>query len=300
MLKDAIGKSRSLSHELSPAVLHDDDFAETLRWLADEVQTKHGLVVHVYAPGQVHSQSEALKGLLYKTARELLFNVVKHARVGEARVRRWGRCIGLLVSDRGRGFDPQELREAAGFGLLSICERIELLGGRMKVRSAPGRGSTFAVAVPEGSPSSQSGSVEEQTAPGRATKPATQDSHARLRVLLADDHQVVREGLAALLNRQEDMEVVGQAAEGREAVDLAQELRPDVVVMDVAMPAMAGDEATRQIKQNLPQTRVVAFSMLDEPDKRETMYQAGAESYVLKTAPFEELFTAIRGKEPES
>ena len=87
MLKEAIEKSRSLSHELSPAVLHHGDFAETLRWLANQVQAKHGLVVHVHAHGEVRSQSDALKAFLYKAAQELLFNIVKHARVKEARIR---------------------------------------------------------------------------------------------------------------------------------------------------------------------------------------------------------------------
>ncbi len=152
MLKDAIEKSRSLSHELSPAVLHHGDFTETLDWLANQVQAKHGLVVHVHTHGPVVLQSDALKGLLYKAAQELLFNVVKHARVKEAgiRVRRCGPCVCLSVSDRGRGFDPQEVRQTAGFGLLSIRERIELLGGRMKIKSAPGQGSTFSIVVPDG------------------------------------------------------------------------------------------------------------------------------------------------------
>ncbi|RPJ21025.1 MAG: PAS domain S-box protein, partial [Planctomycetaceae bacterium] len=81
MLKDAIDESRSLSHELSPAVLHHGDFAEIFGWLAGQVQTKHGLVVHVDAHGQIGSESDALKTFLYKAAQELLFNVVKHARV---------------------------------------------------------------------------------------------------------------------------------------------------------------------------------------------------------------------------
>jgi DNA-binding NarL/FixJ family response regulator len=117
----------------------------------------------------------------------------------------------------------------------------------------------------------------------------------RLRVVLADDHKVMREGLAALLNEQTDMDVVGQAGNGREAVNLTCALGPDVVIMDVAMPLMAGDEATRQIKLHLPKTRVIALSMFEEAGVAETMQQAGAEGYLLKTAPFEELLTAIRG-----
>jgi PAS domain S-box-containing protein len=155
MLKDAIEKSRDLSHELSPAVLYHGDVAETLGWLAEQMQAKHGLTVHVEVLGEVRAQSDAVKAFVYRTAQELLFNVVKHARVHEARVRI--RCLGrylcLSVSDRGRGFDPQEVKETAGFGLLSIRERVALLGGRMKAKSARGRGATFRIIVPDTEPS---------------------------------------------------------------------------------------------------------------------------------------------------
>ncbi len=298
MLKDAIDKSRNLSHELSPAVLHHSDFAGTLGWLANQVQTKHGLVVHVDAAGEIPLQSDALKAFLYQAARELLFNVVKHARVNEARirVRRLGRCIGLSVSDQGRGFDLQEIKETPGFGLLSIRERVELLGGRMKIKSAAGQGSTFRISVldaessrvnVEVEPRPRGGAKRDEFVPGQEKR--------RLRVLLADDHEIVREGLTSLLREEPSIEVVGEATNGREAVDLAHQLGPDVVIMDVAMPLMSGDEATRQIKRNLPQIRIIALSMYEEPEVAERMRQAGAERYVLKTAPSEELLAAVRG-----
>jgi CheY-like chemotaxis protein len=303
MLKDAIGKSRGLSHELSPAVLRQGDFAEILRWLAKEMQTRHGLAVHVR--GRARVPSDPIKAFLYRTAQELLFNTVKHAQVAEARVqvRQSGGYLCLLVSDRGRGFDPERLREAAGFGLLSIRERIELLGGRMKIRSAADRGSTFLVVVPEseevvGSRTSVAGEErEEDSADYRLPITGYRRS---LRVLLADDHQVVRQGLAALLGEEEAIAIVGEATNGREAVDLAEQLHPDVVIMDVLMPVMSGEEATRQIKRDLPQTRIVALSMREEAETRERMDQAGANGYVLKTAPYKELLAAIRGKESDA
>ena len=150
MLKEAIEKSRSLSHELSP-VLYQVDLTEVLNWLARHMQRRHGLVVHVEACGPVDSSSEPLKAFLYRVAQELLFNVVKHAEVSEARirVRRMGRCICLSVVDRGRGFDPQRLEGTAGFGLLTIRERVQLLGGRMKIKSVQGAGSRLLIAVPD-------------------------------------------------------------------------------------------------------------------------------------------------------
>jgi len=228
--------------------------------------------------------------------------VVKHARTSEARirVRRWGRCICLSVSDRGRGFDPQELRRTAGFGLFSLRERVELLGGRMKIRSIKGSGSKFHIVVPDSELSGQDIIAAQLPSDlAKEGKPGRGKEERRLRVLLADDHEIVREGLISLLSDEHSIQVVGEAANGREAVDLADRLRPDVVIMDVAMPLIDGDEATRQIKQHLPNTRVVALSMYEEDETRERMQRAGAEAYVLKTAPSEELLAAIHGKTPE-
>jgi signal transduction histidine kinase len=301
MIKDAIATSRSLSHELSPAMLYHGDFGETLEWLANQVQAKYGLIVHVEVHGRIEVSSDPIKAFLFRSAQEILFNTVKHAGVTEAaiRLRRRNGQVRLTVCDRGRGFDLKTLKQAAGFGLLSIRERVELLGGHMKIRSAPGRGSTFLIAVPDGK------EVEDGTqaivGAGPCAYPAS-GNHGGLplRVLLADDHKVVREGLAILLNEQEDIEVVGQAANGREAVNLAHKLQPDVVVMDVSMPVMEGDEATRQIKQHLPQTRVIALSMHDEARVMDQMCEAGASAYLLKTAPSEELLAAIRGPKADS
>jgi signal transduction histidine kinase len=105
----------------------------------------------VEACGPVDSSSEPLKAFLYRVAQELLFNVVKHAEVREARirVRRLGRCICLSVVDRGRGFDSQRVEEAAGFGLRTIRERVQLLGGQMKIKSTRGVGSRVLIAVPD-------------------------------------------------------------------------------------------------------------------------------------------------------
>jgi len=152
LLKEAIGKSRSLSHDLSPAVLHMNDLAEVLRWLAREMGAKHGLTVHVDVLGDAFRQSEALTMFLFRAAQEMLFNVIKHAQVNEAeiRVRRISRCLCLSVADRGCGFDPQDLKESSGFGLRSIRERVALLGGRMKIKSAEGQGSRFHIVVPDG------------------------------------------------------------------------------------------------------------------------------------------------------
>ncbi len=152
ILKEAIEKARSLSHELSPAVLHMNDLAEALHWLANEVRAKHDLTVHVDVSREATVPPEALGVFLFRAAQEMLFNALKHARVHEAgiRVRRIRQYVCLCVSDQGCGFDPQEPQATSGLGLLSIRERVELLGGRMKIKSVEGRGRRFQIVVPDG------------------------------------------------------------------------------------------------------------------------------------------------------
>jgi DNA-binding NarL/FixJ family response regulator len=113
-------------------------------------------------------------------------------------------------------------------------------------------------------------------------------------ILLADDHRVVREGLRTLLAQEPDLLVVGEAADGREVLELARTLRPNVVIMDIAMPEVNGIEATRMIIAECPATRVVALSMYADRRFVTQILRAGALGYVLKEAAFEELARAIR------
>jgi PAS domain S-box-containing protein len=305
LLKQAIAQSRSLSHELSPPVLSHGDLRETFEWLARQVQAKHGLTVHLDVGGGIELPS-TLKSLLYKAAQELLFNVVKHAGVREARLRLRHRrgYVCLSVSDTGRGFDIQEFDKSGGLGLLRVREQIKFLGGRLKVRSTKGKGSLFILAVPNSQPRTTEATrrgLEEVVADSVPPEERETASGGHvLRVLLVDDHKIVREGIESMLAGELDMKIVGQAGNGREAVDLACRLAPDVVVMDVSMPVMSGDEATRQIKRHLPQTRVIALSMHDEVQVTDRMRSAGATAYLLKTAPSEELLAAIRASKADS
>jgi DNA-binding NarL/FixJ family response regulator len=115
-----------------------------------------------------------------------------------------------------------------------------------------------------------------------------------IRVLLADDHTVLREGIRALLEDQPDMSVVGEAEDGRMAAHMAAELRPDVVLMDIAMPRLNGLEATRQIKRDHPEVAVLMLTMHDNEEYVRQVLAAGASGYVLKRAAASELVAAIR------
>jgi DNA-binding NarL/FixJ family response regulator len=115
-----------------------------------------------------------------------------------------------------------------------------------------------------------------------------------IRVLLADDHRMVRDGLRALIQSEDDLQVVAEAEDGRTAVTLAGELSPDVVVMDISMPDLNGIDATRQIKSHDPAVSVVALTAHADPRMVSSILGAGASGYLPKDAAFEELAVAIR------
>jgi len=115
-----------------------------------------------------------------------------------------------------------------------------------------------------------------------------------IKVLIVDDHAIVRHGLSRSIQQQEDMEVIGQASDGRVAVELAKKLAPDVVLMDVSMPYLNGIEATREIIRESPDTRVIALSMHSAKRYVREMFRAGASGYLLKDCEFDELVQTIR------
>jgi DNA-binding NarL/FixJ family response regulator len=114
------------------------------------------------------------------------------------------------------------------------------------------------------------------------------------RILIADDHALVRDGYQRMMDREPDLEVVGEASNGREAVELCRRLRPDLVLMDVRMPEMDGLEATREIKGELSTTSVLVVTTYDNPDYLFEAVEAGAAGYVLKDAPKHQLLDAVR------
>lgn len=115
-----------------------------------------------------------------------------------------------------------------------------------------------------------------------------------IRILIADDHPVVRDGLVAILGTQPDFEVVGEAGNGAELIDKARILHPDVVLTDLEMPGMDGVEAIRQLRAMLPEIQVIVLTVFNTDDRIVNSIQAGAQGYLLKGAPRSEIFDAIR------
>jgi DNA-binding NarL/FixJ family response regulator len=120
------------------------------------------------------------------------------------------------------------------------------------------------------------------------------NNQPKIRLMLAEDHTILRQGLAKLLGQEDDIDVVGEAPNGEVAVKLAAQVHPDVILMDMGMPIMDGIEATRRIHSSFPEVSIIGLSMYDEMDRADVMIAAGASLYLTKTGPAQDLIDAIR------
>ena len=294
-LDDSIAYTRTLIAQLSPQVLYDLGLPAALAWLGEQMEQQHELRVEVVGDSAGFVLDEARAILAFQCARELLWNVVKHGATQEARV-----CYELKngeltveVADRGRGFDLANVESrAAGrekFGLFGMRQRLELHQGRLVVESAPGQGTSVKVILPVAAvPALPAASIKPH-----ALEEFRVTTNKPVRIALVDDHEMVRQGLRWLLEDHQDIRVVGEAKDGREAIDLAHELKPDVIVMDVNMPGMNGIEATRRIVEDQPGVIVIGLSFASDPSIQAAMKNAGAYVCVTKERAAEDIYRAI-------
>jgi DNA-binding NarL/FixJ family response regulator len=115
-----------------------------------------------------------------------------------------------------------------------------------------------------------------------------------IKIIIADDHKIIREGLCGLLEKEEDLQIIAQAQDGRETIELVKKHSPDVIIMDIGMPGLNGIEATRHIASEYPKVKIIALSMHSDKKFVKEMLKAGASGYLLKNCAFEELDKAVR------
>jgi PAS domain S-box-containing protein len=301
LIEKALADTRSLTGELSPPTLQKGGLLPALEWLTRWMGERHRFTVRLERPAApLPALPEDLFVLLYQSVRELLFNAVKHAKVSaaEVTVAAAANTLTLTITDAGIGFDPTLLRVAGGteggFGLLGIRERLEWVGGRLEIASTPGQGSRMTLVVPLGPAPAED--TRDWTPPASRIVAGREASSAHpIRVLVVDDHALVRQGFAKLLAGEPDLEVVGEADNGQAAIELTRRLTPDVILMDVSMPIMNGIEATRRIHAEFPAVRVIGLSMLEDAEQPHAMREAGTAAYLRKSDSTEALLAAIRG-----
>lgn len=299
MLEESIKKSRQLSHDLNPPPLQHFGLIPALDWLFHQMENQFGLKIMLELNTRRQFKNESLKIFMFRSVQELLFNVVKHSGVKKACVKLFEVKDALVITirDQGRGFNPEileSLNVKTGLGLACIRERARAIGGDLKVESAPGDGCKCILTIPCRFDKAIKPEGTEEAANYDNFPPGSESAvKASLRVLFVDDHKVMRQGLISMISGQPEIQAVGEAGNGAEAVEKVQQLHPDVVVMDVSMPKMDGVEATRRIKAKFPKIRVIGLSMYEDEQTKRSMLEAGAEKFVRKTASPSELLKAI-------
>jgi DNA-binding NarL/FixJ family response regulator/signal transduction histidine kinase len=276
----AVEEARHAIWRLRPASLERQSLAEALAAEVTSLEQGGAVVEGVCTiQGECRPVAAEVEAAVFRITQEALSNVRKHARARRVRVvLAYGdRSLRLLIEDDGRGFDPNApVRPGdGGFGIEGMRQRAALVGGDIELDSSPGWGTRIRVFVPE------------------APTCDTDEAPTTIRVLLADDHTLVREGIRRMIDGIGNLALVGEAENGKEAVERALELAPDVVLMDVQMPELDGLAATRRIRAQAPSTGVIILSTNAPDDVVLEAVRAGARGYLLKDVSLDELQEAV-------
>ncbi len=327
LLEETTRQVRTVMAELRPPMLDDYGLLPTLRWQLEQFSARTGIDSRLEGDEPTLQLPRNVELTQYRISQEALSNVAKHSGASEVTVvlRTSQQESQLIVEDNGCGFNSHDQMNASSvghWGLLTMQERAQSVGGVVNVFSVPGQGAPSCLACRWSQVlQRQAGNkfdkllhpdmIQGEFTTSRLSQsqsrcmPATRWSHFYcgdhafqedkvIKVYLVDDHAVVREGLRYLLEAQDDIAVVGDSGNGRQAVTEVKQLAPDVVVMDVSMPEMSGIEATMQIIEALPKTHVVILSMQGSVEHVYRGLQAGAHGYLLKESAGKVLVEAVR------
>lgn len=244
--------------------------ATTLQQLTEEFKKHAKVNVRTRIIGEEYMVSKQSKMTLYRSLQESLTNAVRHGHSTEITVSLHfePQQIRLDVQDNGCGVEEWK----DGFGLTAMKERVSQSQGRVIVYSKKGEGTLISCVLPK----------------------QVQLANEQIRLCIVDDHSFIRESLHTILGGLEDLQVVGMAEDGEQALELCERLKPDVVLMDLEMPNLDGIHATKMIKKKWPDIRVLILSTFQNTERAKEIIRNGADGYVLKSIDSRELAESIR------
>ncbi|MBC7783555.1 MAG: response regulator [Burkholderiales bacterium] len=305
LLEEALSSSRSITTDLSPPALYDAGLCAAIEVIVRAFEERNGVKVKLDLDTSAEPLDEPLRVLLFEAIRELLQNIVRHAHAKNATIKSGllvGGRIEIIVSDDGCGFEVTALagRQRSPdrpMGLLEIRERLSYIGGDLQIESRVGQGTTVRLTAPAAlrDPNQFTRTIP-STAGTSAVQPHAQPRPAGrpARVLVADDHALFREGIITLLREDPSLQVVGEAADGVEAVEMARAVRPDILLLDITMPKLTGREAASILSKEFPHLKIVGLSMHAPESMAAAMHDAGAVAYLSKGGASDTLLSVLR------
>jgi DNA-binding NarL/FixJ family response regulator/two-component sensor histidine kinase len=288
LARESLTEARRSMHALRPQPLEKADFADALKAIITNTMAGTSLQSVFQLKGEPRKLQSSVEENLLHIGQEALTNALRHARATkfQARLSFDSDAVRLELRDNGKGF-VVDCVNGRGIGLIGMKERAQQIGATLVVTSKPGKGTTIVAVSP------YPAAVHDMKASGAKKKPGGTKKE-RIRVLIADDHAVVREGLVALVKRKSDMVIVAEASNGREAVDLWKQHRPHVTLLDLRMPELDGVGAIKEIREIDPNAHIVVLTTYDGDEDIYRAIKAGAKAYLLKDTARDALVDTVR------
>jgi signal transduction histidine kinase/DNA-binding NarL/FixJ family response regulator len=294
---------RTLSYVLHPPLLDELGLASALHWYVEGFKKRAGLTVVLDIPENTPRLPIERETALFRVVQEGLTNVIRHSRSSKAllRVRVEDHSFVLSVEDDGAGIEPRKLEAANttasraefGVGIRGMRERLKQLGGSLELRSSES-GTELIARVPlaDHQLATSYQPIKETETPHHEFH--RRASNGRKRILIADDHEVARRGIRDIIANQPDLEVCGEAQDGFEAIVKTRELEPDLLILDLSMPKVAGFTAAQRLREAGNPTKILVFSNHAYAALGRLIESAGCQGYVEKSNAGEDLLKGIR------
>jgi two-component system NarL family sensor kinase len=303
--RDVVGKIgeeiRTLSYLLHPPLLDECGLASAVLWYAEGFKKRSGIHLSVSIDEELVRLTTDAETALFRVLQESLTNVHRYSGSPSAEIRIFQSAskVHLEIVDHGKGVKSGMERPAfagaptLGVGIPGMRERIRQLGGQLEVEFS-NEGTRVFASLPMGAEQSVEQSSELFRDKENFQGNGRQRPVVRRRILIADDHEVMRRGVRGLVESQEEWSVCGEAIEGNEAISKTKELHPDLLILDVSMPGVSGIEAALQILKDDPNMKILFFTMYDSPQMMREISNVGAWGYVAKARAGNDLVDAVR------
>ncbi|MGC1107888.1 MAG: response regulator [Candidatus Acidiferrales bacterium] len=295
---------RTLSYLLHPPLLDELGLPSAVKWYAQGFQQRTGIRVDVDIAADLPRLRPDVEVALFRVVQESLTNVHRYSESPTAyvRVSRDRNEFKLEVGDSGKGMQLEKTKapnaEVAplGVGIQGMRQRIRQFSGRLEILSKLGKGTVVLAFLPIRELCLQIQDEEEKTGQKDEAhrKSGNEETGSRRRILIADDHELLRRGVRSMLENETDLQVCGEATDGIDAVEKTLTLSPDLVILDINMPALNGLAAVRQILRARPETKILIFTVHESEQTVQESFLAGAHGFLSKGKAGRDLINAVR------